>query len=215
MSTYSGYGRYRLGFDLHGSLAASRNLALLADRLPWMQKRAVQTLRRRLPVQARRDIQQEYNVGAQRVARDLKIYSTPDGLRLVGQFRGIGLMQFGARQVRKGVTASILRGKRSLHPGAFLASLLMGKWSLIGGNVQAVSRQGPKRLMTQGRYKGQRRQPIAVEYGATVAQMLAKGRRPERLADFARGVLGDELERLLAYYDRPGGFPTTTREDSP
>lgn len=208
MSTYSGYGRYRLGFDLQGALAASRNLGLLAERLPSMERRAVQTLRRRLPVEARRDIQQEYNVSAQRINRDLKVHSTPEGLRLVGQFRGVGLMQFGARQVRKGVTAAILRGKRSLHPGAFLASLLMGKWSLIGGNVQAVSRQGPKRVMTQGRYKGKRRQPIAVEYGATVAQMLAKGRRPERLAEYARGVLGDEMRRLLAYYDRGSGFLT-------
>lgn len=213
MSSYSGYGRFKLGFELQGALAASRNLGLLSDRLPWVQKRAIQTLRRRLPVQARRDIQQEYNVGAQRVAKDLKTYVTPDGIRLVGQFRGVGLMQFGARQVRKGVTASILRGKRSLHPGAFLASLLMGKWSLLGGNVQAVSRQGPKREMTQGRYKGKKRQPIAVEYGATVAQMLAKGRRPERLADFARGVLGAEIERLFTYYDRPGGS-STSNEDS-
>jgi hypothetical protein len=31
-----------------------------------------------------------------------------------------------------------------------------------------------------------------------VAQMLRKGRRPERLVDFARGVLGSEVDRQLA-----------------
>lgn len=214
MTTYSGYGRFRLGFDMQGALAVSRNLGALADRLPWIQKRAIQTLRRRLPVQARRDIQAEYNIGAQRVNKDLKAYAKPDGIKLVGEFRGVGLMQFGARQVRKGVTASILRGKRSLHPGAFLASLQMGKWSLIGGNVQAVSRYGQKRLMTAGRYKGKLRQPLAVEYGATVAQMLAKGRRPERLADHARGVLQAEIDRLFAYYERGRTPPATLEADA-
>lgn len=201
-------GRVTLGFELQGALAASRNLGLLADRLPWVQRRAIQTLRRRLPVQARRDIQAEYNLTAQRINQDLVTRADDRGVRLIGRFRGIGLRNFAARRTAKGVTASILRGRRSLRKGAFFAPLL-------GGNTHVVERYGEKRVMTQGRYKGKRRQPIAVEYGATVAQMLAKGRRPERLADFARGVLGDELERLLAYYDRPGGFPTTTREESP
>jgi hypothetical protein len=58
--------------------------------------------------------------------------------------------------------------------------------------------------MTKGRYEGKRRQPLVTHYGATVAQMLAKGRRPERLADFAAGVLGDEIDRLLtSFYQRP------------
>lgn len=192
-----------LTFELQRALAASRNLGLLADRLPWIQKRAIQTLRRRLPVQARRDIQAEYNIGAQRVNRDLSARVTADGIKLVGHFRGIGLRNFGARQTRRGVTAEIIRGRRSLHPGAFLARLL-------SGNVQAVSRVNPKRKMTAGRYVGKVRQPLAVEYGATVAQMLAKGRRPERLADYAVGAAGAEIERLLQYYDRDRGFPTTS-----
>jgi hypothetical protein len=201
--TASRRGRISLGFELQGALAASRNLGLLADRLPWVQRLAIQTLRRRLPVQARRDIQAEYNLGAQRINKDLSTRADDAGVRLVGHFRGIGLRNFAARQTAKGVTAAILRGRRSLHKGAFFAPL-------ANGNVQVVSRYGEKRVMTQGRYKGKRRQPIAVEYGATVAQMLAKGRRPERLADFARGVLGNEIDRLFAYYDRPGGFPTNS-----
>lgn len=183
--------------SLQGALAASRNLQGLSNQLPWLQRRAIQTLKRRLPVQARRDIQAEYNLRAGRINKDLSIASTTVAVRVIGHWRGVGLNQFGARQTRRGVTAAIFRGRRRLFAGAFMAPLL-------GGNVQAVERKGDKRLMKAGRYVGKRRQPIAVRYGATVAQMLAKGRRPERLADFAAGVLRDELDRLFtSYYQRP------------
>lgn len=183
--------------ELQGALAASRNLAGLSNQLPWLQQRAIQTLKRRLPVQARRDIQAEYNLRAGRINKDLSIGVTAERVRLIGHWRGVGLNQFGARQTRQGVTAAIFRGRRKLYPSAFMAPLL-------SGNVQAVERQGEKRVMKAGRYLGKRRQPLVVHYGATVAQMLAKGRRPERLVDFAAGVLRAELERLFtSYYQRP------------
>lgn len=194
-------GLLSANFELQGALAASRNLGLLADRLPWIQRRAIQTLRRRLPVEARRDIQAEYAITAGRVNQDLTSRVTDSGVVLRGHYKGIGLRNFAGRQTARGVTASVLRGQRTLRPGSFLATLL-------GGGVQAVLRHGEPRVMTKGRYKGKRRQPLRVEYGATVAQMLAKGRRPERLADYAKGVLQAEVERLLAYYDRDRGFPT-------
>lgn len=183
--------------SLQGALAASRNLQGLSNQLPFLQKRAIQTLARRLLVNARRDIQAEYNIRAARVRKDLSLSLNRDNVRVTGHWRGVGLSQFGARQTRKGVTAAIFRGRRSLYPSAFHARLL-------SGNVQVVERQGEKRLMTKGRYVGKRRQPLVTRYGATVAQMLAKGRRPERLADFAAGVLRDELDRLFtSYYQRP------------
>lgn len=184
-------------FELQGALAASRNLAGLSNQLPFLQKRAIQTLARRLLVHARRDIQAEYNIRADRVRKDLSLSLNNERVRVTGHWRGVGLNQFGALETAKGVTAAIFRGRRSLYPGAFKATLL-------SGNVQVVERRGEKRVMTKGRYIGKRRQPLATQYGATVAQMLAKGRRPERLADFAAGVLGDELERLFtSYYQRP------------
>lgn len=188
--------------NIDGGLAVSRKLSQLSDQLPWIQRRAMATLRRRLPVYARRDMQAEYNIGARRVNQDLSSRIDGDTIKLTGHWRGIGLMNFGARETRKGVTASIMRGRRSLYPGAFKAPL-------ASGNVQVVSRYGAKRLMTQGRYKGKMRQPLAVEYGATVAQMLAKGRRPERLADYAGTKLLEEAERIfdVRYGRKP---PTTT-----
>jgi len=176
--------------DLDGLLSASRNLSLLASRLPTLHTRAIGTLSRRLPVQARRDIQAEYQIGARRITQDLSSRTTDEGVRLVGRFRGIGLRNFAARPTKRGVTATIIRGKRSLREHAFLG---VG----VNRNAQVFRREGPKRPMQQGRYAGKRRQPLVAEYGATAAQMLAKGRRPERLVDYARGVLAAESERLL------------------
>lgn len=176
--------------DLDGLLAASRNVSALSSRLPTLHTRAVGTLRRRLPVQARRDIQAEYQIGARRLTQDLQSRSIDEGVRLVGRFRGIGLRNFAARPTARGVTAAVLRGKRSLREHAFLG---VG----VNRNAQVFRREGPKRQMQQGRYAGRQRQPLVAEYGATAAQMLAKGRRPERLIDFARSVLAAESDRLL------------------
>lgn len=194
-------GRITAGFDMQGALAASRNLGILADRLPLFQKRALGTLRRRLLVEARRDIQAEYNIGAARIRKDLSARETPDGIKLTGFWRGIGLRNFGARTTRKGVTSSIYAGgRRSLREDAFMARLQ-------SGNLQVVKREGEKRVMTAGRYKGKRRQPLAVQYGPTAAQMLGKGRRPNRLADFAVGLVGAEITRQIDGYTKGRPIP--------
>ena len=160
-----GGGARLLHADLDGVLSASRNFSVLASRLPTLQTRAIGTLRRRLPVQARRDIQAEYQVGARRLTQDLQARPTEDGLRLVGRFRGIGLRNFGARQTRRGVTAAVLRGKRSLREHAFLG---VG----VNRNAQVFRREGPKREMQQGRYAGKRRQPL-VAAGTVAGDTLA------------------------------------------
>jgi hypothetical protein len=193
-------GQSSLHVDLNGYLAAARNFGALSSRLSTLHSRAIGTLQRRLPVQARRDIQAEYQIGARRIAQDLQGRPTEDGVRLVGRFRGIGLRNFGAGQTRRGVTAAVFRGRRSLREHAFLG---------VGANrnAQVFRREGPKREMKQGRYAGRRRQPLVAEYGATAAQMLAKGRRPERLIDYSRGVIAAEFARLT----RPGAMDLINR----
>lgn len=196
MATYSGYGRHSLAFELGGALSTRRNVAALGSRLPWMERRAIATLRRRIPVEARRDIQAEYNIKAERVRRDLVARNTDEGVRLTGHFRGVGLRNFDGRSTRKGVSAKVFRGgARSSEAGAFAARLL-------NGNLQFVQRFGDKVEMQKGRYIGKRRQRLEVLYGPTVAQMLAKGRRPDRLADHGRQVVRDEMDRQINYYLR-------------
>ena len=66
-STSASGGARLLHADLDGVLSASRNFSALASRLPSLHTRAIGTLRRRLPVEARRDIQAEYPIGARRL----------------------------------------------------------------------------------------------------------------------------------------------------
>jgi hypothetical protein len=182
-------------FDLLGALAVSRNLGLLDATLGKFQTRALGTLQRRLSTETRRDIQRQYQIPAGRLAKDLRVVVTPLGTKITGYFRGIGLRNFGARvSKRNGVSASIFKGQRTAFPHAFRAPLLGGA---AGANDQIVRRQGEKRVMTRGRYAGKSRQPIVVQYGPTAAQMLRKEGRPERLADFALGVLGAEMQRQV------------------
>ncbi|HET7655742.1 MAG TPA: hypothetical protein VFK18_01945 [Luteimonas sp.] len=191
--------RTAFGFELQGALKTSRNLGAISGRLPYIQERAMSTLRRRLPVQVRRDIQQEYAIKAGRVNKDLRVSNFAGGIRVTGYWRGIGLGNYGARDLRKsrrGVSYTVFRGRRSVRPHSFIASLLRGKKG-SSGNVHVVHREGPKRRMTAGRYVGKMRQPLVTDYGPTVAQMLGKGRRPYRLAEYARGILAREVDRLI------------------
>lgn len=172
-------GRLGLNLTITGLPDVEAALADYPRKIATVEKRAILTLQRRLPVQARRDIQAEYNISASRVRKDLGARVLGQGIRLTGYFRGIGLLNYGARQTDAGVTAAVFRGgARSLREGAFIATLR-------NGNRQVMKRKGKARL------------PIETQYGPTAAQMLRKGRRPERLLDFARGVLRAEVDRQL------------------
>lgn len=196
-----------VGFDIRGVEQFGTGMdELLDERLPWIQQEAMKTVYRSIPVYARRDIQAEYNIRAGRVREHMAVRyldsgtARRGGVRLYGQWkRGIGLMQYpGTRRTKKGVTYSVYRGRRSLEPGAFIAPLLVGKGQ--AGNVHVAHRYGPKVTMQAGRYKGKQRQRLAVEYRSTVAQMLAHGRRPERIAEHATQLLEKETRRLVSRY---------------
>lgn len=188
-------------FDVSQFLAARRNLGILANRLPMFQQRAIGTLQRKLPVEARRDIQREYSLSARRISKDLGVRVRGPEFTLTGYFRGIGLRNFQARQTAAGVTSAVFLGQvRSLRRSAFLATLLPS-------NPHVAKRIGEKRKMRKGNYIGEMRQHLQTQYGPTVAQMLRKGRRPERLADFARGVLADEIERQIEGYAKGRPIP--------
>lgn len=195
-----------VGFDIRGFEEARRAPSLLLDRMPWFQERAIQSLYRALPVEARRDIQAEYNIRAGRVREHLAVrYLDGDGarlggVRLYGQWkRGIGMMQYpGTRQTRRGVSYSVYHGVRKVEEGAFIARLLAGH--RLSENEHVAVRYGPRVEMKAGRYKGKKRQRIATVYRSTVAQMLARGRRPERLAEWATRYVGGEVKRQVASY---------------
>lgn len=177
-------------FDISGDLDAAKRMGDSARDVLRVQRRALSTLRRRLPVVARRDIQTEYNIKAARINQDLRASFVSDGIKLVGRSHGIGLINFGARQTRTGVSTSIKKGKRTLEEHAFIAPGL-------GGNRQVFMRTGIKRRMQKGRYAGRIREAIEALYGPSVAQMLKHGERPQRMEQAADQIIEKELDRLL------------------
>lgn len=216
------YGK-KLGveFDLRDALAVKRNLGAVAKFLPDIQARAIRAMARGITTFAKRDIVKEYNIGANRVGKDLRasVLTGLRGVRLTGYFRGIGLIQFGATAYMAGkpgggVKYRIFRGGVvNQAPGEFIATLLRGKTDT--GNVHVAYRTGEFALMENGRYAGKIREKIAVEYGPTVAQMLRKGDRPERIADAAVGLVQKEIQRQLAYFERSLTAPVDNLSTEP
>ncbi|MGN6518767.1 MAG: phage tail protein [Dokdonella sp.] len=143
--------------------------------------RAVSTLLRRLPVEARRDIQAEYNLPARRISSYLSARRGDGYVELVGQKRGIGLINFGGRwggRKTEGAVATVRNSEgASVYGGTFIATLLHG-------NRQIVERETKKRF------------PLRTLYGPSIAQMLRNAARRERLADYAQGIGASEMDRL-------------------
>lgn len=150
-------------------------------------KRAAGTLARQLPVEARRDIQDEYALPAARISKDLDASNTGDSVVLTGRARAVGLVAFGGRwagRKSEGASAQVFTGKgRHVYGGTFIAK---GK----NGSNQIFSRSivGGKRAP---------RLPLHTLYGPSVASMLRKGDRPTRLDDIAENILSSEIARLL------------------
>lgn len=197
-----------LAVELTGALDTMADIKQIPARILLTQKRAIGTVQRKLPTEAKRDIGAEYNLLASRISEGLSARQTPDGISLIGKSRGINAIQFGATWSRvkgSGLVATSsrrkftairyggkLRGDAALgakfaikrgapptvHAGSFIAR---GK----NGALLVFERSGAKRLPLQG------------VYGPSVGQMLKHGRRPERLVDFAIRTLQSEQARLL------------------
>lgn len=177
--------------DLSGIKRIAQRVAETPKKAEQAVQRARVTLRRRIVPEARRDIQAEYNLKASRITAGLTARNTPEGVELVGSKRGIGLIEFGGRATKAGATAKVRKdGGASIRPSAFVAPLL-------GNNPHIVERYGKKRRMTAGRYVGKMRQPLSVEYGPSIAQMLRRPGRAEHLGDYAQNILTSEILRLL------------------
>ena len=102
--------------DLDGLLSASRNLSVLASRLPTLHTRAIGTLARRLPVQARRDIQAEYQIGARRITQDLSSRATDEGetwVAVTGLAEGDRVLRAAAGALRAGTRVRLAAGAAS------------------------------------------------------------------------------------------------------
>lgn len=169
-------------FDLSAPfLNVAARLMQTRKGMDTVRARAIGTLARRLPVQARRDIQTEYALSSSRINAGLSVRREEGAVVLVGAKRGIGLIEFSGRWGGRKAEGAVARVRVDESPyvyaGTFIAT---GK----SGNRQIFDRQSRKRL------------PIKTLYGPSLANMLRNDARRERLGDFAQELAAAELDRL-------------------
>jgi len=103
-----------------------------------------------------RALRRVYNIKAARLKEarvQIKARKTSFMYEVRVKSRGAGLINFGARQVKRGVSYAILKGKRNTIKGSFIAPMLgitQGESSRKGVFV----RKGDKITPSKGRYKG-------------------------------------------------------------
>lgn len=181
--------------DLSPLRSASAFVGKRAADADKVVQRARGTLARRLPVEARRDIQTEYALNATRIRSALSIRNDGDTIELTASGRGVGLANYpntGGRR-RREFRVEIKRGegRRPWDDGTFVGTAL-------GGSQQAFVRdiRARPRRMTRGVNTGKLKRPLLAQFGPSVAQMLRRPERRERLAEFAGQILAAEIERL-------------------
>ena len=172
-----------LFIDANAVLDAAERVSQIPAKVVLAQRRALGTLRRRWPVIARRDIQTEYALSAQRVRAGLSVRTTREGVELVGVARGVGLRNFGTRKTSTGLSYSAVRGKRGFRRSGFQNRYRGAEIAFV-----RTPTSGDKRVP---------RTPILRLYGPSLAQMLRKGDRPERMAQAGLDVISADIDRLL------------------
>lgn len=162
-------------------LDAAEHLRAVGKGMDTARTRAIGTLARRLPVQARRDIQQEYALKASRINAGLSVRREDDAVVLVGSKRGIGLIEFAGRWGGRKTEGAVARVRTDEGPHVYAGTFIATGMS---GNRQIFDRSTRKRL------------PIKTLYGPSLANMLRDDERRERLGDFAQDIAARELDRL-------------------
>lgn len=157
-------------------------------------KRARGTLARRIVVEARRDIQTEYTLPANRITAGLFTRNNGDAVELTGVARGVGLINYKSTggTKRKPLMVQVRTGDApTQYDNTYFRA------TGLNGNRQLFERLPEKRRMVAGNYKGRLRNVIRSTYGPSVAQMLRRPGRADRLAGVAQKILAAEIERLV------------------
>jgi hypothetical protein len=182
--------------DARGAYRAGKRFKAMAGRMAKAEQLAASDLQRRILPEFVRDTQTTHNISPKRVRESSAVRRNGTAVELTGYDRPTGLLQFGAKASKAGVTVTLTKATgpvRLRH--AFVATGL-------GSNRQVFERTAYgkgafKRAMTKGNYKGQRRTPIEAKYGPSVAQILRDKQRQERLIQFAQRTLSAEIRRQL------------------
>lgn len=146
----------------------ARRWGQIARQSPTAFRQARVSMQRAAGTEHKRGITAIYNLTQSRVGQNLTVRPTEVGMIVSGSKRTISLLSYGWRPTRKGLAGRVIRGgKRSVIPRSFIGT------GLGGGTVPFI-REGEPRVMTKGRYAGQKRQPLSALHGPSVADALAK-----------------------------------------
>jgi hypothetical protein len=161
--------------------------------------RAIGTLRRRWPVQARRIITGVFNLPADYVRKRLFCTSDDSSVTLTAIGRPVGLSQFNARQTRTGVRAEVRKGSPFEIPHAFIAT--PGGGMAVTGPQVYIRKDAPYNVPddvqdTAETSKDRHGYPIERLAGPGVGDMLRDGDNEDQLIDFGQELFADEVDRL-------------------
>ncbi len=146
-------------------------LGNLGDQAPAAASRALNRLATTVRARAAREISKDMKVkvgtarGAMRITRANR--ATLES-QVIARGARIPLIEFRARQTRPGTSYDIGKGRKTLQ-SAFIATMLSGHRGVF-------ARQGPKVVMTKGRYRGQMRQRIYERFGPSIPRVFAQAR---------------------------------------
>lgn len=144
------------------------------------------------------------NLKQKRVKKDIKVYKASK-TDLSGQVSSSGdsinLMQYGAKQRKKGVSVKVLKsGGRKTIPGAFIfvgknQNRLVGWRKKTGPGAQHIGTKKKDPNLAYGALPRQYRFPVEALYGPHIQEIMA---RPEVIKKIEVGA-GERMEKELAH----------------
>jgi len=154
-----------------------------------MQKAEVAALNRAAKTALSRTIRlirQKYNLKAKDIREQTKVIranrnNTKVEIRVAN--KAIGLIKFGARQTKKGVTAAEQKGRRKTYPNAFIA----------------VAKAGGQAVFIR---KTKKRLPIKEMFGPTAMQLFSSKKASDELEKIFYERFKIEFERALAHFSK-------------
>jgi hypothetical protein len=185
--------------NLSALVSEQERLAALRNGGAAVIKRAIGTLKRRWPAQAKRDIAAQYALPPRKISSRLRCKSDANSVTLTGLGRNQALSNFPVRQNSSGVIAQVEKGSTVSIPHAFIQApkgapgagpQVMIREEALGGlpeKVQALA------VVDHNRHG----YPIVLLGGPSVADMLADPGREDRLIDFGQQTFAAEVDRLL------------------
>lgn len=119
------------------------------------------------------------------------------GAQVIFRGRRLNLIRFGARQTRRGVSATPW-GKRRIFPQTFLVDL--GTGLFVGIRKRVGGGQRHERVEDVQRTRRVGRTPIVGVVGPGVAETAAKPEHAAQRRKWVNELLGERMRRELAFY---------------